>query len=222
MKTKQAICLANSRKPDGRCLAGKEPGTGVWIRPISDRPGGSVSEEERRYEDGRDPKLLDVISIPLIAPHPSDLQPENWLLDPEWYWEFVEASDFASAGGLADDPPQLWVNGYSTVAGINDRIPESRALPQAGSLYLVQVQDLTVRVLSPGAAFGDTKRKVRGRFTYGSDEYDMTITDPVVERAFLAGADGEFSIGDRLVTVSLAEPYGGYAYKLIAALIPEA
>lgn len=221
METKQAICLANSRKPDGRCLAGKEPGTGRWIRPISDRPGGSVSEEERRYEDGRDPKLLDVIDIPLIAPQPSELQPENWLLDPDWYWEFVEAYDVETAGALADSPTRLWVNGYSTVAGTNDRVPEGVALPQAGSLYLVQVQDLTVRVLSPGAAYGDAKRKVRGRFLYGGSEYDMTITDPVVERAYLAGKDGEFSIGDRLVTVSLAEPYGGYAYKLVAALIPE-
>ncbi len=67
------LCLANSRRPDGRCIAGKEVvtnGYGNWIRPVNARPTEEISEEDRRYEDGKDPRVLDVITIRMIEPRP--------------------------------------------------------------------------------------------------------------------------------------------------------
>ena len=90
---RRVICLANSRRPGGRCIAGREiledglPG--AWIRPISDREEGGVSEYERQYEDGSEPQILDVIDIPLREPRPETYQQENWLLDPDYYWTRV-------------------------------------------------------------------------------------------------------------------------------------
>lgn len=52
------VCLANSRKINGRCIAGREVGgrdTGRWVRPVSDRAHEEVSEHERQYNDGSDP-----------------------------------------------------------------------------------------------------------------------------------------------------------------------
>jgi hypothetical protein len=72
---KTIICLANSRKLTGRCVAGKEiidNKIGAWIRPVSARPTGELSEEERRFPRGQDPKLLDVIKVPMIGARPMD------------------------------------------------------------------------------------------------------------------------------------------------------
>ena len=86
---KTIICLANSRKLAGRCVAGKEIAgstIGAWIRPVSSRPTGELSERERRFLNGQDPKLLDVIAVSMVEPRPHAFQTENHLIDDRYYW----------------------------------------------------------------------------------------------------------------------------------------
>ncbi len=86
---KRILCLANSRKLSGRCVAGREvleAAPGPWIRPVSTREKEEVSEDERQYEDGSDPRVLDVIDIPLRHQRPHACQTENWVHDPDYYW----------------------------------------------------------------------------------------------------------------------------------------
>src|SRR5271166_3573940 len=139
--TKKIVCLANSRKPAGRCVAGREVlenRYGGWIRPVSVRPSAEISLEERRYENGRQPHILDVIEIRMIAAVPRVHQTENHMIDAEFYWTKVGAITWADLAGLVDTPSSLWRNGDSTHHGTNDRINQTLASQFSNSLFLIE------------------------------------------------------------------------------------
>jgi len=219
---KRIVCLANSRKLNGRCVAGKEYAggqVGAWIRPVSAREHEEVSEYERQYSDGSDPRLLDIIDVPLLESRSKGFQQENWLLDPDHYWEKAGRATWSDLKALADPQSPLWIDGHSTYNGYNDRIPLSLAGGIGSSLRLVRVDRLALSVFKPGEAFGNPKRRVQGRFRLAAVDYHLWITDPVYERKFLAQPDGNHTLGACFLTVSLGEPHNDACYKLIAAII---
>lgn len=220
---KTLVCLANSRKLSGRCVAGIVDGaSGEWIRPVSARPNCEVSECERQYEDGSDPHVLDIISVPLLQPQPHSFQRENWLLDPGYYWRKVGRAGWDELLPLEQQPTTLWINGHATYHGINDRVPIEQAGSLADSLKLIRVHGVTLHVHAPSAIFGNPKRVVDARFQHAGFEYILRVTDPDYESAYLAEMNGNYELGESYLTVSLGEPYDGYAYKLVAAIIERA
>jgi hypothetical protein len=222
---KRIICLANSRKPGGRCVAGIELVDDVpagWIRPVSAHEHEAVPVDEREYENGDDPEILDVIDVPVLKPVPSGFQTENWRLDPKFYWSKVGQVAPADLAEVVDNDGPLWLNTSSTYAGLNDRVPAAAASELTTSLRLVHVPSLRLAVFRPGASFGNPKRRVQARFRVGDDDYWLWITDSVYEPRFKAEGDGDYDLGPSYLTVSLAKPDGdGYAYKLVAAVIED-
>lgn len=80
---KTIICLANSYKTNGRCIAGKiasKDGYGKWIRSVSPRPTQELSFPEYCYEGNLSPKLLDIIDVPLHKAEPHNHQTENHII----------------------------------------------------------------------------------------------------------------------------------------------
>lgn len=220
--TKTIVCLASSRKHSGRCVAGIELVDNVpqgWVRPVSAREGREVSEREREYADGSDPDVLDIIDVPLVEARPEGFQTENWLLDPDYYWDKIGTATWDDLTHLEDRPETLWVNGESTYHGENDRVALDDAELLQDSLALIHVDRVRLEVHTPGASFGDAKRVVRAHFTYSGVNYALLVTDPWYEREYLARRDGNYDIGESYLTVSLGEPWNGYAYKLVAAII---
>jgi hypothetical protein len=206
----------------GRCLAGRELNAdvvGAWIRPVSDRPAEEVSEYERQYQDGSDPRVLDIIQVPLIEARPKDYQQENWLLDPQLYWVKKGTLGWEDLSSLQDRRGLLWINGYRTSAGQNDRIPLDAAAALKSSLKLIHVRSLELKVFAPGEAFGNTKRRVQARFAFDGVDYWLWVTDPIVERQYLAEPDAEYAVGEAYLTISIGEPYQDYCYKLVATII---
>lgn len=220
--TKRIVCLANSRKLQGRCVAGvelRDRQPSGWIRPVSAREYQEVSEYERQYRDGSDPKLLDIIDVPLLAHRPTDCQRENWLLDPESYWDKVGVFEWAGLQEFAETGGTLWRNGNSTYNGINDQISVELAAQETSSLKLVFVRGLQLRVFAPGAAFGNSKRRVQARFTFAGCNYAFWVTDPPIERTYLAMDNGHYQFGECYLTVSLGEPFQEHCHKLVAAVL---
>lgn len=216
--TKTIVCLANSRKTSGRCIAGKEIVAGnptVWVRPVSARPTHEISEEERMYVNGRHPQVLEVMRIPFLAPQPLIHQPENHQIDASLHWEHMGAFPKANIGRLLDRPASLWGQGSSSTEYQNNRVAVGALID--ASLYLVPVEELTVLV-GPVSAF-NPRRGVKGQFSYQGIQYRMAMTDPHIERMYLDCADGEYKVKGPALCISLGDEFGGYYYKLIAAVI---
>lgn len=220
---KTIICLANSKKNSGRCVAGKEitQGTiGGWIRPVSARDHGELSENDRVFANGRDPRVGDVITVPVSSHQAHPFQPENYVIDDTQYWGLVRrASALELQGCVSPVNGALWSNNSSSYYGYNDRVLESAAPAFDTSLTLISVDDFKVVVRVEGAEFSNGKRKVRGEFSVSGHNYCLMITDPILHREYLAQDDGEYPVGAVLLCISLGEPFADYAYKLIAGVV---
>ncbi len=225
MYTKTIVCLANSRKTSGRCIAGKEVDSkshfGGWIRPVSARDTQEISEEERRYEDGTYPQLLDVIEIPMREALPHAQQSENHLIDDKRYWgtrgrtgwqELQNAVE--TAGG------SLWEIGDSSYYGRNDRISVDSAEKYTTSLIVVRPEKFKIVVAVEGEEFSNPRRKVRADFVWKKNRYVLPVTDPAIEAEYLAKKNGEYKLDEALICVSLGEAHtDGKCYKFCAAVI---
>lgn len=179
--TKQMVCLANSRKLQGRCIAGVElvgSEPKGWLRPVSARDNQEVSEYERQYKDGSEPRLLDIIDIPLLKALPKDHQQENWLLEPKYRWQKMGRLPWGKLHRIADPAGPLWRNGSHTYNGHNDQILLPEAYLEDHSLKLIWVNGMKLRVFAPHAAFGNAKRRVQAQFSFSDTEYALWVTDP--------------------------------------------
>ena len=222
VEVKRIVCLANSYKPGGRCVAGKEllpDGTiGGWVRPVISAEEGGVGEE-RLYEDGSEPNILDVIHVPVLNHQPRHHQQENWLLDTKSRWVRTQRLAASYLEQYLDPVAPLWIDGSSGSNGENDRVPFSAAQSLVSSLKLISINALELSV----SLNNREERSVRGRFRHAGSSYSLSVTDPAFRERYLQLPNGAYRIGPVLVTVSLGEQmnFGGYTYcyKLIAAII---
>ncbi len=217
--TKRIVCLANSRKQQGHCIAGKEitsAGFGKWIRPVSSETDGKLWDNHICYHDDQVPRLLDIIRIHFRKHKLHSYQAENHLIDEDWYWQCVGRIPLADLPALCDPVETLWINGSHSTHGLNDRIPVKIAERElTSSLLLIKPQQFSLTVAQ------EFKTKVRANFFVNDTEYALSVTDPVVERAYRSREYGEYPIVRRNIylCISLTEPFDGFTYKLVAAII---
>lgn len=213
------VCLANSRKPEGRCIAGKSVTGGEWIRPVSARQGAELNRAECRCVDGREPALLDVIDIPLLHADPRGHQRENHLIAPGGRWSRSGEFTWEEAQALADDVDILWVNGHSTTDGRNVRVPPEHIGVCTSSLALIRISEICFSV----GKLQNQRRGVRAAFRYRERSYNLKLTDPVIEAKLFERGNGDHDFRlDVLLCISLTEPFiDGHCYKLVASVITE-
>ncbi|HEX5939395.1 MAG TPA: hypothetical protein VFZ12_03465 [Dehalococcoidia bacterium] len=216
----ELLCLANSIKHGGRCVAGLRTDGGGWVRPVG--PGdGTLYPAHYILKDLSEPSLMDVIALDVARHEPAAHQPENWLIDGQ-PWELVRRPASLAARDLLRD---ALCSGPGLLGGTSDR-ESFAALEKAAasaSLTVILPSRLRWRVTTESS-----KRKTRARFNLAGASYDLSVTDPIWRQELTALRDGEHPWGSLereanrvpILTISLGEPFEGDCYKLVAAVIP--
>lgn len=229
----EIVCLANSTKIRGRCIAGrvwdsKTGEAGAWLRPVSARPTHEIIEAESRYyhHGNGQPSVLDVVRIPLLKPAPLGHQSENHEIDDRYSWMRVGRIDWNAALKLVEQPASLWGAGEQSYHGINDEVSPASAAQFTNSLVLLRPKRLVVLVRDESKFTGGTQRRVRVDFEVNGTPYRLVLTDPVAGATYSAMAAGDYDVSGGLLCASLTELFTKHnseqrAFKLAAALITE-
>jgi hypothetical protein len=222
MPKARMICLANSRKFNGRCVAGLAwdgRDYSVWMRPVCGHGSGEL-EHERFYKGEREPQLLDVIEFEYLSERPRGCHAEDVVVDSSKIWKKVDTYSYAAALLLAEaSKPPLWVDGESSRAGENDAIEAEKAKWLRSSLRLVAPAFV---VLKATVEEPRSRKKVRGEFRLGLRRYILSVTDPRIEKEFLDLEPGTTRVVRRpLLSISISErfEYTNAHYKLIAGVM---
>jgi len=219
---KSILCLANSYKHNGRCVAGVCLDDGTWIRLRGEAADGSLNASESVLDDGNEPRLLDVIEVDLHYPLPSDAHPEDWQIAPVC-WRLIQrpatAAQIQKIIAAADKATTI-------LRGYRDRMTtgEIHAKPLHSSLVLIYPSEINWWIREQGG-----KRKNRALFRRHHVTYDLAVTDPRwLERLNLmpVGIYPHATFVDEAsetwLTMSLSEAFYGWHYKLVAAVLVQA
>ena len=226
-ETVEIICLANSRKMQGRCIAGlKTDGTG-WVRPVAaGGADGTLHAADYRLPDGSEPQLLDVLQISCADARPAPHQPENRRIH-RALWRLVSRPQPPSVpetlrslllGSLVKSPLLLGNFGDKRDYGVLCRSPAE------ASLALVAPENL--RWCIKTGVRGNRQTKAEFHLTH--TPYCLSVTDPVWTQRLAhlpnglypreaAGVSADAQI---LFTISLSEPleWNNHCYKLVAGV----
>lgn len=215
---KYFICLANSYKHGGRCIAGIEvvpqsdgnlgivhhdDGRPRWIRPVSMSANGEIPNHlAESFEIFSLVKLTDVEPCPDKA-HKEDVHCTRMEICP---FELSPTKNFLDQ--LLDTQHQaiFYFRGKTIPAPIIDRLDYS--------LMLIHPDN--------ACAYCDEERensKYRMKFTYYGSNYDFPITDPVFLEQFKKNPDSYADLNDVYLVLSLGLEFEGFHYKLVATVV---
>lgn len=215
---KHFICLANSYKHGGRCIAGIEvvpqadgslvivrhdDGRPRWIRPISMSANGEIPNHlAESFKIFSLVKLYDVEPCPDKA-HSEDVHCSRMEISP---FELLPTKAFLNQ--LLDTQHQavFYYRGKAIPATIIDRLDYS--------LMLIQPENVS--------AYCDEERensKYRMKFTYSGSNYDFPITDPVFLEQFKKNPEKYNDLDGVYLVLSLGIEFEGFHFKLVATVV---
>ena len=217
----EIICLANSLKLQERCIAGINPKTGCWVRPIcSQYPDDGRVPVSVRLINNKEPSLLDVIDIPLKhTGNDFGFESEN-LSIALGKWKKIKSIAATDLLDYCRESDYILHNSskYVTVSYL-----QSLPIEQRQTLQLVYASKLLIKE-QPGSMLTSTIWKGSIITNNGQHLRDVNITDPVFSERLETGYRPS---NPCLVTVSLSMPYrprnwkkkDNPCWKLIAGVI---
>lgn len=162
-----------------------------------------------RLINGKEPRLLDVLSIPLERTGPDlGFQPENRLLK-QGKWRKVGTVTVADIEPWCEERDVLL---HTESDRVSKRLIAGLRLDQRYSLQLIDVDDAglyTTRGYRGG-------KQVRAEFSYAGTKYDIVVTDPLVEERV---RDGDEVGCECILAVSMGGPWYGNYFKFVAGVI---
>lgn len=208
------ICLANSYKRGGRCIAGIEidsennivlnkDGNPKWIRPIANTQYGQIPNN-----DANNIKLLSSVGLSLVEEKHQDVHCENVMYNTIEHSIFVFPSNANFLDKLTDKTHEFIFGNRGKA------VPVDTASKLDYSLMFIHVHN--------SRAYIDEEReksKNRMIFTYKGQEYDLPITDPVFIEEFKKNPECFALIPDVYLTLSLGLEFEGWHHKLVAGVI---
>lgn len=215
---KYFICLANSYKHGGRCIAGIEvvpqsdgsfgivrhdDGRPRWIRPVSMSANGEIPNHlAESFKIFSLVKLTDVEPCPDNA-HTEDVHCTRMEICP---FELSPTKDFLDQLIDTQHKAVFYFRGKSIPTTIIDRLDYSLMLIHPDNAY----------------AYCDKERensKYRMKFTYNGSNYDFPITDPVFLEQFKKSPDSYADLDGVYLVLSLGIAFEGFHYKLVATVL---
>ena len=215
---KYFICLANSYKHGGRCLAGIEivfnddgkqyivrhdDGRPIWIRPVSNELDGSIPTAIAERI-----KLFSVVRMTDAVPCPEKAHVEDTkystLECQQGY--FMPNDELLKLCVDSKHQNVFYFRGKAIPAKMVDRLDYSLMLikPEEAQAYIDENRE---------------KSKYRMRFTYYGSHYDFPITDPVFLEVFKKNPEHYSNLQNVYLTLSLGLEFEGFHFKLVAAVI---
>lgn len=207
------VCLANSFKEGGRCLAGIEldnqnnpviiNGRPGWIRPICNTLHGEIPTHLVSHLN-----MLDIIEIDVTGNPNTDYQSENALFR-ENSIRHIGTFEKGNLNSLCENPLTIFNNRGNAVA--QDVIGKLTR-----SLILINTNNFEVTERT----YEDTQKKqTRLIFTHRMNQYNFPITDPVFLHHYQADPDFIEDITGLFLCLSLGVVWQNWYYKLVAGII---
>jgi hypothetical protein len=210
------VCLANSFKEGGRCLAGIEVdnnnnpkienGHPKWIRPICDTPHGEVPNHIAEPF-----QILDIIEIDVTGNHPENYQSENVLFNVNSI-QRIGTFNKNQLNNLCKNRKYIFSTRYPSLS-------EEVIKKLTYSLMLIKPEKFEV----VEKIFEDRpdNPQLRLIFLYNGFLYDFSITDPVFLRKYQQNPDFMENIEDVFLCLSVGVkfPKTNRYYKLVAGII---
>ena len=213
--TTRFVCLGNSFKEGGRCLAGilldvnnnpiLEFGKPQWIRPTCNTAHGELPNCIAHPF-----QLLDILEINNTSPAPNHYQSENVHFD-EMGIQKVGTFEKRRLNSLCEDRRYIFKTRYPSL---------SEEVIQELSYSLMLIKPIEFEVVE--RVYEDREApQQRMVFSYNNLTYDFSITDPVFLRHYQANPEFVDDIQEVLLSLSVSvkfPPTNRY-YKLVAGVI---
>ena len=213
---KYFICLANSYKRGGRCIAGieilyntptdwsvihNEVGAPIWIRPIGHTTYGeipTITANKIPY--------YSIVKLTDVNPCPKELHTED-----------VFYSRIEVIGNIVPTTETLnqFVDKIHTTILFNQwkAVAVGANIPEAYSLMLIHPDNISTYVDDSWE-----KPKIRMKITHCGTTYDLPVTDPVFLDAYKANPCILQNNSNTYLTLSLGLDFEGWHHKLVASV----